>query len=66
MGYDFSKSNLALMVGGQLVMIVIAIMVVLFGVRPIQFEYAEQMRNMLSTTSTTAINSSNTQQASKK
>ena len=55
------------MVGGQLVMIVIAIMVVLFGVRPIQFEYAEQMSNMLAAasntstaTSTAASNASNT------
>ena len=48
--YNFSKSDLLLMVGGQIVFLLIAIMVVWFGVRPVQFEYAEQMRNMISKT----------------
>jgi hypothetical protein len=55
MGYDFSKSNMALMVGGQLVMIIIAIMVVLFGIQPIHFEYADQMRNMVASVATTSV-----------
>jgi hypothetical protein len=50
-GYDFSKSNLLLMVGGQIMLLVLVIMVVWFGVGPLQFAYADQMRNMLSATS---------------
>jgi len=46
--YDFSKSDLLLMVGGQIMLLAIVIMVVWFGVGPIQFAYADQMRNMLS------------------
>jgi hypothetical protein len=46
-GYDFSKSNLFLMVGGQIMLLVLVIMVVWFGVGPLQFAYADQMRNML-------------------
>ena len=46
-GYDFSKSDLLLMVGGQIMLLVLVIMVVWFGVGPIQFAYADQMRNML-------------------
>jgi hypothetical protein len=46
--YNYSKSDLLLLVGGQLAFLIIAIMVLLFGVGPIQFEYAEQMRNMVS------------------
>ena len=50
-GYDFSKSNLLLMVGGQIMLLALVIMVIWFGVGPLQFAYAEQMRNMLSATS---------------
>ena len=50
-GYDFSKSNLLLMVGGQIMLLALVIMVVWFGVGPLQFAYADQMRNMLSATS---------------
>lgn len=57
--YDFSKSDLLLMVGGQIMLLVLVIMVVWFGVGPLQFAYADQMRNMLSS-STTVISSSNT------
>jgi hypothetical protein len=46
-GYDFSKSNLLLMVGGQIMLLALVIMVVWFGVGPLQFAYADQMRNML-------------------
>jgi hypothetical protein len=49
--YDFSKSNLLLMVGGQIMLLVLVIMVIWFGVGPLQFAYADQMRNMLSATS---------------
>lgn len=47
-GYDFSKSNLLLMVGGQIMLLALVIMVIWFGVGPLQFAYADQMRNMLS------------------
>jgi hypothetical protein len=46
--YDFSKSDLLLMVGGQIMLLAVVIMVVWFGVGPIQFAYVDQMRNMLS------------------
>jgi len=49
MGYDFSKSDLFMMVGGQIMLLALVIMVVWFGVGPIQFAYADQVRNMLST-----------------
>jgi len=48
MGYDFSKSDLFMMVGGQIMLLALVIMVVWFGVGPIQFAYADQVRNMLS------------------
>jgi hypothetical protein len=47
-GYDFSKSDLLLMVGGQIMLLALVIMVIWFGVGPLQFAYADQMRNMLS------------------
>jgi len=46
--YNYSKSDLLLMVGGQIVFLIIAIMVLLFGVSPLQFKYADDMRNMIS------------------
>jgi hypothetical protein len=74
--YDFSKSNLLLMVGGQIMLLVLVIMVVWFGVGPLQFAYADQMRNMLSATSinvpasivsaTSAANATNATRASAK
>jgi hypothetical protein len=72
-GYDFSKSNLLLMVGGQIMLLVLVIMVIWFGVGPLQFAYADQMRNMLSATSinvpaavSTATNTSRTINATAK
>ena len=56
--YNYSKSDLLLMVGGQIAFLLIAILVLLFGVRPIQFEYAKEMRNMLSTSASNAQASS--------
>jgi hypothetical protein len=35
--YDFSKSNLVLMIGGQLLIIMIALIVVFFGTPAISF-----------------------------
>ena len=49
-GYDFSKSDLLLMVGGQIMLLALVIMVVWFGVGPLQFAYADQVRIMLTTT----------------
>lgn len=45
--FDFSKSNLILMVGGQILFIIILLMIVFFGTEPLSFP-AEAMRNMLS------------------
>lgn len=45
--YDFSKSNLVLMVGGQLLILVLLLMIVLFGTAPLSFP-ADAVRNMIS------------------
>ena len=45
--FDFSKSNLILMVGGQILILVLALMVVFFGTAPLSFP-ADAMRSMLS------------------
>lgn len=45
-GYDFSKSNLVLMVGGQILILVILLMVVVFGTAPLSFP-ATAVKNML-------------------
>jgi hypothetical protein len=75
-GYDFSKSNLLLMVGGQIMLLALVIMVIWFGVGPLQFAYSDQMRNMLSATSinipasivsaTNVVNAAKTSNASAK
>jgi hypothetical protein len=44
--FDFSKSNLILMVGGQILLLVLALMVVFFGTAPLSFP-ANAMRSML-------------------
>ena len=46
-GYDFSKSNLILMVGGQILLLVFLLMIVYFGTPPLSFP-ANAVRNMLS------------------
>jgi hypothetical protein len=48
--FDFTKSNLILMVGGQILILVLALMVVFFGTAPLSFP-ANAMRNMLSSSS---------------
>ena len=75
-GYDFSKSDLLLMVGGQIMLLALVIMVIWFGVGPLQFAYSDQMRNMLSATSinipasivsaTNVVNAAKTSNASAK
>lgn len=45
--FDFSKSNLILMVGGQILLLVFALMVVFFGTAPLSFP-TNAVRNMLS------------------
>ena len=45
--FDFSKSNLALMVGGQVLLIVFLLMIVFFGTAPLSFP-ANAVRNMIS------------------
>ena len=50
--FDFSKSNLILMVGGQILLIVFSLMIVFFGTAPLSFP-ANAVRNMV------ARNSSN-------
>jgi hypothetical protein len=46
-GYDFSKSNLVLMVGGQILILVFLLMIVFFGTAPLSFP-ANAVRNMVS------------------
>ncbi len=46
-GYDFSKSNLILMVGGQILILVFLLMIVFFGTAPLSFP-ANAVRNMIS------------------
>lgn len=45
--FDFSKSNLILMVGGQILILVFALMIVFFGTAPLSFP-ANAVRNMVS------------------
>ena len=45
--YDFTKSNLVLMIGGQILVLAILLMVVFFGTAPLSFP-ADAVRNMLS------------------
>jgi hypothetical protein len=45
--YDFSKSNLVLMVGGQILILVFLLMIVFFGTAPLSFP-ANAVRNMVS------------------
>jgi len=45
--FDFSKSNLILMVGGQILFIVFLLMIVFFGTAPLSFP-ANAVRSMLS------------------
>jgi hypothetical protein len=45
--FNFSYSNLALMIGGQILLIIILLMIVFFGVSPLSFP-ANAVRNMLS------------------
>lgn len=44
--FDFTTSNLILMVGGQILILAILLMVVFFGTAPLSFP-AEAVRNML-------------------
>lgn len=45
--YDFSKSNLVLMVGGQILILVFLLMIVFFGTAPLSFP-ANAVKNMVS------------------
>jgi hypothetical protein len=45
--FDFSKSNLILMVGGQILLLVFLLMIVFFGTAPLSFP-SDAVRNMLS------------------
>jgi hypothetical protein len=45
--YDFSKSNLVLMIGGQVLLLALLLMVVMFGTAPLTFP-ANAVRNALS------------------
>ncbi len=45
--FDFSKSNLILVVGGQILLLVFGLMIVFFGTAPLSFP-ANAMKNMLS------------------
>ncbi len=45
--FDFSKSNLVLIVGGQILVLVFLLMIVFFGTDPLSFP-ADAVRNMIS------------------
>lgn len=45
--FDFTNSNLVLMIGGQILILIFALMVVFFGTAPLSFP-ANAVRNMLS------------------
>jgi hypothetical protein len=45
--FDFSKSNLILMVGGQILLLVFLLIIVFFGTAPLSFP-AAAVRNMVS------------------
>ena len=45
--FDFSKSNMILMIGGQILMLAILLIIVMFGTAPLTFP-AQAMRNTLS------------------
>ena len=45
--FNFAYSNLALMIGGQVLLIVLLLMIVFFGVAPLSFP-ANAVRNMVS------------------
>jgi hypothetical protein len=45
--FDFTKSNLILIVGGQILVLVLLLMIVFFGTEPLSFP-ADAVRNMLS------------------
>jgi len=45
--FDFSTSNLILMVGGQILLLVFLLIIVFFGTPPLSFP-AKAVRNMLS------------------
>lgn len=47
--YDFSKSNLVLMIGGQVLLLALLLIVVMFGTAPLTFP-ANAVRNALSNT----------------
>ena len=49
--YDFSKSNLVLMVGGQVLLLALLLMIVMFGTAPLTFP-AQAVRNALSRSAT--------------
>lgn len=47
--YNFSNSNLILMIGGQILALILVIMIILFGTPPILFP-ANAVRSMLKNT----------------
>ena len=57
--YDFSNSDLVLMVGGQIMFIIVVIMVLWFVTEPLTFIYQTEVRDMI----TKGMNSSNTSAA---
>jgi hypothetical protein len=44
--FNFAYSNLALMIGGQILLLVLLLMIVFFGVEPLSFP-ANKVRNMI-------------------
>jgi hypothetical protein len=50
--FDFSMSNLVLMIGGQILILVFLLMIVFFGTYPLSFP-ANAVKNMLSKNNST-------------
>jgi hypothetical protein len=47
--WDYSYSDMILMIGGQLLFVILMIMVLYFGVPPTSFPYAENVKKAVTT-----------------
>ena len=47
--WDYSYSDMILMIGGQLLFVILMIMVLYFGVPPTSFPYAENVKKAVKT-----------------
>jgi hypothetical protein len=63
--YDYTTSNLILMIGGQLLALIIIVLITIFGVEPLSFP-ANQVRNYFKTTSSSSNSSSSSSNSTPK